>query len=141
MRVLIRTGTNYTTVAVRRAERCPDNAHTGRLEQVSNRTAPLLIAVANQETLLLEHAVCRIGELACDLQQERLVRVRRRSDNVDAPEVQFNHKHGVIRPLPGDELPVPAENRVRCDDRSHLRQNPTSKTAADNSQASSVIVR
>jgi hypothetical protein len=54
-------------IAVRRAERCPDHAHRGRLEQVSNRTAPLLIAVANQETLRLEHAVCRIGELPCDL--------------------------------------------------------------------------
>jgi hypothetical protein len=36
-------------IAVRRAERCPDYSHTGRLKQVSNRGTPLPIAIADQE--------------------------------------------------------------------------------------------
>ena len=35
-------------IAVRRAERCPDDARTGRFEQVSNRGALLPIPVADQ---------------------------------------------------------------------------------------------
>jgi hypothetical protein len=40
-----------------------------------------------------------------------------------------------VRPLAGDELPVPAQHRVWRDDRRHLHQEPATKTGAEDSQA------
>jgi hypothetical protein len=42
--------------------------------------------------------------------------------------------------LPGDGLPVPAENRVRRHGRGNLGQQPTTETRATDSQASSFVV-
>ena len=57
-------------IAVRGAERCPDDAHGGRLEQLSHRRTPPPMAFANQESLCAEHAVARIRELSHDLPHE-----------------------------------------------------------------------
>ena len=46
-----------------------------------------------------------------------------------------------VRPFPGDELPVPPKNGVECDDRGHVRQNPTTQARAEDGQPSPVIVR
>ena len=40
-----------------------------------------------------------------------------------------------VRPLPGDELPVPAENRVGRDDRRYLRQKSTTERRGQPSAA------
>ena len=69
-------------IAVRRPKRCLDDAHTRRLEQIPNREAPLPIAVADQDAVSVDHAVGRGGELACDLEHEGLVRMRRGADDV-----------------------------------------------------------
>jgi hypothetical protein len=45
-----------------------------------------------------------------------------------------------VGPLPGDELPVPAENCVRRDDRRNLRQKPPTERRAQSSQAPPVVV-
>jgi hypothetical protein len=45
-----------------------------------------------------------------------------------------------VRPLPGDELPVPAENGVGRDDRRHLRQTPPAERRAQSGQAPPFVV-
>jgi hypothetical protein len=45
-----------------------------------------------------------------------------------------------IRPFPGDELAMPAENCVRRDNRRHLRQLPTTETHTEDSQAPPFVV-
>ena len=52
-----------------------------------------------------------------DLEHERLVRMRRRGDDVDAPRLQFDHKHGVVRdqPMEGPDL---GREEIRGDDRA-----------------------
>lgn len=45
-----------------------------------------------------------------------------------------------VRPFSRDELPVPAQNGVRRDNRRHLRQHPTTERRAAGSQAPSVVV-
>lgn len=45
-----------------------------------------------------------------------------------------------IRPFPGDQLAVPAQNGVSRDDRRHLCQQPTTESRATSSQAPSVAV-
>jgi hypothetical protein len=84
-------------IAVRRTERSPDDAHTGRFEQVSNRGAPLPIPVTNEKAASAEHAITRISQLTYDLEHERLIWVRRRAHDGDTPRLQFNHEHRVVR--------------------------------------------
>jgi hypothetical protein len=45
-----------------------------------------------------------------------------------------------VGPLPGDELPVPAENRVGRDDRRNLCQKPPTERRAESSQAPPFVV-
>ena len=45
-----------------------------------------------------------------------------------------------VRPFPGDELPVPAQNRVGRDDRRDLRQHPTTEPLAEASQPPPFVV-
>jgi hypothetical protein len=45
-----------------------------------------------------------------------------------------------IRPFPGDQLAVPAQNGVSRDDRGHLRQQPTTERRATSRQAPSVAI-
>lgn len=56
-------------------------------------------------------------------------------------------QHGVasrparrVRPFPGDELPVPAKNRLGRDNRGNLRQYPATKTRAEDCQAPPFVV-
>ena len=44
-------------------------------------------------------------------------------------------------PLPGDQLPVPTENRVRCDQRDILAEEFSSENLALHGQTTSLIVR
>lgn len=46
-----------------------------------------------------------------------------------------------IRPLPSNELTVPAQNRVWCDNRRHLRQQPPTQSHATDGQTPAVVVR
>jgi hypothetical protein len=46
-----------------------------------------------------------------------------------------------VRPFLRDELAVPSENRVRCDDRRDLRQHPTAQPLAEGGHPSPVVIR
>jgi hypothetical protein len=46
-----------------------------------------------------------------------------------------------VRPFSGDEVPMPSQNRVECDDRRDLRQHPTAQPLAKRGQPSPVIIR
>ena len=46
-----------------------------------------------------------------------------------------------VRPFPGDEVPVPSQNRVGRDDRRDLRQHPTTQPFAEGGQPSPVTIR
>ena len=48
---------------------------------------------------------------------------------------------GRVCPLPRDQLTMPSENRLRSDDRRHLRQDPTSEPLAEDRQAAPFIIR
>ena len=84
-------------IAVRRSKRDLDGADARDLEHIPNVGAPFPVAVADQDSLLAEHAVGRIGERANNLPHERLVRVRSGPDNPDTSRVQFNDEEGVVR--------------------------------------------
>jgi hypothetical protein len=45
-----------------------------------------------------------------------------------------------VRPFPGDELPGPPKNRVGRDKRGNLRQDPATKTPAEDRQAPPFVV-
>jgi len=45
-----------------------------------------------------------------------------------------------VRPFPGDELPMPAKNRIRRDNRGNLRQDPATKTRAEARQAPPFVI-
>jgi hypothetical protein len=45
-----------------------------------------------------------------------------------------------VHPLLGDQLPMPAQNRVGRDNGCHLRQKAATETRAEGSQAPSVVV-
>lgn len=46
-----------------------------------------------------------------------------------------------VRPFSGDELPMPPQNRVGCDERRDLRQHPTAEPLAEDGQPSPVVLR
>jgi hypothetical protein len=45
-----------------------------------------------------------------------------------------------VRPLPGDELAVPTENRVGRDNRRHLHEQATTEPRAQDSQAPPLVI-
>ena len=46
----------------------------------------------------------------------------------------------LVGPLPGNELPVPTEDRIGCDERCDLRQGSPSDGFASHGQAASLVV-
>ena len=45
-----------------------------------------------------------------------------------------------IRPFPGNEQPVPPQNRVGSDDRGNLAQDPASEAPAADSQSAALVI-
>src|SRR5207344_221014 len=88
--------TKRSACALQFGARCLDHAQTRRLEQLTNHTTPLPVAVADQDAVSLENALVRSGQLANDLAYEGLVWMRRGADDRDAPRVQLNHKQRVV---------------------------------------------
>ncbi len=83
-------------VAVRRRRRGPNHPNADRPEQLLYRTAPLRIAIADQESAgAKDVAVAR--QASERLHHEGVVRVRRRAQHVHAPRVQLDDKRRVVR--------------------------------------------
>jgi hypothetical protein len=70
-------------IAVGRQERCPNHPNTCCCEEALHAGAPLLIAIANQKAIAAENPIDIVGQVAHRLDDERLVRMRRRAENMD----------------------------------------------------------
>ena len=71
-------------IAIGRPKRCPNHPDAGRREEALDSSAPLPIAIADQHAIAAENAINRVGQLAHRLDHERLVGMRRRTENMDA---------------------------------------------------------
>ena len=54
-------------------------------EELAERQTPLRISIADQDAIAAEDPVVPVRQSASDLQDERVVRMRRRADEMDAP--------------------------------------------------------
>src|SRR5437870_5234894 len=61
-------------IAIGRQERCPNQLDARRREDALDGCAPLSVAIADQQAILVESAIHIVGELAHHLDHERLVR-------------------------------------------------------------------
>ena len=84
-------------VAVRRTRRCPNHANARRVEQLLRSAAPLRIPIAQQDPSLAQQAVALTGHMPQALNDECLVRVRRRTDHSHPARVQLQNERGVVR--------------------------------------------
>ena len=83
-------------VAVRGTGRCSDHTNANRVEQLVDRTAPLGIAIADQNSPVAERAVRLASQLPQTLDDERFVRIRRRADHPHTAGLQFDNEGGVV---------------------------------------------
>ena len=82
-------------IAIRRAGRRPDDTHSGRCQPLLDAPAPLRIAIAQQNPFVVQKALLTSG-LSQTLNDERLVRLRRAPDHLDAPRLYIEQERHVI---------------------------------------------
>jgi hypothetical protein len=131
-------------IRVRGALGCQDHADAGVAKLLSHGAAPFPVPIPDQHTMSDQHAVISRRHEAHDLAHEHVIGMGRGSDDVDTPAGQVDDEHraprrillrhaddqspdverhaapagpSTVRPFPGDQLTMPAQQGVGRRDR------------------------